>query len=138
MAARAHDVAALAIKGQSAALNFPELAGLLPRPASSSPKDIQAAASLAASTVGYSTAVEASEEDESNSDDNLVPNSSGDDCFDDTFRGLPDLLHGISSRVDGFGPSVLTWRLENEVVSGFQHHHHHEEDLFPTWNCYYN
>ncbi|KAI9075942.1 hypothetical protein K1719_042098 [Acacia pycnantha] len=48
MAARAHDVAALAIKGQSAFLNFPELAHQLPRPASSAPKDIQAAASKAA------------------------------------------------------------------------------------------
>ncbi|XP_038982414.1 ethylene-responsive transcription factor ERF034-like [Phoenix dactylifera] len=48
MAARAHDVAALAIKGQSAHLNFPELAGRLPRPATASPKDIQAAAALAA------------------------------------------------------------------------------------------
>ncbi|KAJ6871879.1 ethylene-responsive transcription factor ERF034 [Populus alba x Populus x berolinensis] len=44
MAARAHDVAALAIKGGSAYLNFPELVDELPRPLSKSPKDIQAAA----------------------------------------------------------------------------------------------
>lgn len=48
MAARAHDVAALAIKGQNAFLNFPELAHLLPRPASTCPKDIQTAAAKAA------------------------------------------------------------------------------------------
>ncbi|AEC10488.1 unnamed protein product [Arabidopsis thaliana] len=48
MAARAHDVAALAIKGTTAYLNFPKLAGELPRPVTNSPKDIQAAASLAA------------------------------------------------------------------------------------------
>ncbi|WOL05635.1 ethylene-responsive transcription factor [Canna indica] len=48
MAARAHDVAAMTIKGQSAHLNFPELAAKLPRPATAAPKDIQAAAALAA------------------------------------------------------------------------------------------
>ncbi|KAL8504086.1 hypothetical protein ACS0TY_022715 [Phlomoides rotata] len=48
MAARAHDVAALSIKGASATLNFPELAGALPRPASRSPRDVQAAAAKAA------------------------------------------------------------------------------------------
>ncbi|GKV11697.1 hypothetical protein SLEP1_g22925 [Rubroshorea leprosula] len=48
MAARAHDVAALSIKGDSAILNFPELAGSLPRPASNSPRDVQAAAAKAA------------------------------------------------------------------------------------------
>lgn len=51
MAARAHDVAALAIKGSSAVINFPELASVLPRPASSSPHDIQAAAAEAAAMV---------------------------------------------------------------------------------------
>lgn len=49
MAARAHDVAALSIKGNSAILNFPELAGSLPRPSSNSPRDVQAAAAKAAS-----------------------------------------------------------------------------------------
>ncbi|KAF3969029.1 hypothetical protein ACB098_01G174800 [Castanea mollissima] len=53
MAARAHDVAALSIKGNSAILNFPELAGSLPRPASNSPRDVQAAASKAASMVDF-------------------------------------------------------------------------------------
>ncbi|KAG9449170.1 hypothetical protein H6P81_009135 [Aristolochia fimbriata] len=48
MAARAHDVAALSIKGNSAILNFPELAESLPRPATLSPRDVQAAAAKAA------------------------------------------------------------------------------------------
>ncbi|XP_019179825.1 PREDICTED: dehydration-responsive element-binding protein 3-like [Ipomoea nil] len=48
MAARAHDVAALSVKGKSAVLNFPELSDLLPRPATSAPRDIQAAALRAA------------------------------------------------------------------------------------------
>lgn len=48
MAARAHDVAALSIKGDSAILNFPHLAHSLPRPVSLSPRDVQAAAAKAA------------------------------------------------------------------------------------------
>ncbi|KAK2392386.1 hypothetical protein P8452_29298 [Trifolium repens] len=48
MAARAHDVAALSIKGSGAILNFPELANSLPRPASLAPRDVQAAATKAA------------------------------------------------------------------------------------------
>ncbi|CAM0903483.1 unnamed protein product [Alopecurus aequalis] len=50
MAARAHDVAAIAIKGRAAHLNFPERAHELPRAASAAPKDVQAAAALAAAT----------------------------------------------------------------------------------------
>ncbi|KAJ1409839.1 DNA-binding domain superfamily [Sesbania bispinosa] len=48
MAARAHDVAALSIKGNSAILNFPDLVNSLPRPASLAPRDVQAAAAKAA------------------------------------------------------------------------------------------
>ncbi|KAI4322381.1 hypothetical protein L6164_022084 [Bauhinia variegata] len=48
MAARAHDVAALALRGSSAVLNFTDSADLLPVARSSSPEDIRAAASKAA------------------------------------------------------------------------------------------
>ncbi|CAN6238860.1 unnamed protein product [Urochloa humidicola] len=48
MAARAHDVAALAIKGRAAHLNFPEMSRELPRAASAAPEDVRAAAALAA------------------------------------------------------------------------------------------
>nr|AWV55520.1 DRE/CRT-binding factor 3 [Solanum melongena] len=48
MAARAHDVAALALRGRSACLNFADSAGRLPRPASTDTKDIQKAAAEAA------------------------------------------------------------------------------------------
>lgn len=48
MAAAAHDVAALFLRGSSARLNFPEIAGKLPRPSSSDPNDIRLAALQAA------------------------------------------------------------------------------------------
>ncbi|OMO68257.1 hypothetical protein COLO4_29801 [Corchorus olitorius] len=59
-AARAYDAAALALKGDAASFNFPELASTLPRACSSSIRDIQLAAVEAAeafedSTVSKST-----------------------------------------------------------------------------------
>ncbi|GLJ50719.1 hypothetical protein SUGI_1080500 [Cryptomeria japonica] len=48
MAARAHDVAAFALRGESANFNFPDLIHSLPCPATSSATDIQAAAVEAA------------------------------------------------------------------------------------------
>ncbi|XP_010447343.1 PREDICTED: ethylene-responsive transcription factor ERF043-like [Camelina sativa] len=48
MAMRAHDVAAMSIKGTSAILNFPELSDFLPKPVSLSPRDVRAAATKAA------------------------------------------------------------------------------------------
>ncbi|CAN6272040.1 unnamed protein product [Urochloa humidicola] len=51
MAARAHDAAALVVKGPAAVLNFPDMAAELPRPASAAPRDVQAAAARAAAMV---------------------------------------------------------------------------------------
>ncbi|MFS7909624.1 putative transcription factor AP2-EREBP family [Helianthus anomalus] len=53
MAAKAHDVAALSIKGNSAILNFPELKDSLPRPVSLSPRHVQEAAAKAATMLEF-------------------------------------------------------------------------------------
>ncbi|CAM8967478.1 unnamed protein product [Rhodiola kirilowii] len=71
MAARAHDVAAMSIKGANAILNFPELASSLPRPLSKSPRDVQAAAAKAAAMdqVNLSPSLPASSITSSSADD---------------------------------------------------------------------
>ncbi|XP_073152442.1 ethylene-responsive transcription factor ERF039-like [Henckelia pumila] len=86
MAARAHDVAALAIKGASAHLNFPHLACKLPRAVSTSAKDIQAAAAKAAVATTFF--------DEPSSELILGLDSMGESLNggDDTFVDLPDLV----------------------------------------------
>lgn len=105
MAARAHDVASLAIKGTTPFLNFPELASLLPRPATTSPRDIQAAAKAAAINFRHQSHHHHEEEilledkvDElslamsSSESHHIEDDSSLMGYEDDTFFDLPDLL----------------------------------------------
>ncbi|KAL6279996.1 hypothetical protein ACE6H2_016877 [Prunus campanulata] len=119
MAARAHDVAALTIKGRSAVLNFPELAQELPRPASASAKDIQAAAAKAAAlnhpiSCSSSSSPEADAETEAELSQHrqAVPDTqdsstSPSNNNDDTFFDLPDLLLDFGHHRDhGFCFSV--------------------------------
>ncbi|PWZ24638.1 Dehydration-responsive element-binding protein 3 [Zea mays] len=86
MAARAHDVAALAIKGRAAHLNFPGMSHELPRAASAAPEDVRAAAALAAAMEMESVAPPTPPGDSSHSalnDENEEPaasSSSGNDA----------------------------------------------------------
>ncbi|XP_075487836.1 dehydration-responsive element-binding protein 3-like [Primulina tabacum] len=105
MAARAHDVAALSIKGTSAVLNFPELMAVLPRPVSLSPRDVQAAAVKAA----------AMEEFDLLSSSSCIPSSSA-----------TDLTTELSELVElpSLGPSLLELKnefvhVDNSVVDGW-------------------
>ncbi|KAM1034369.1 hypothetical protein PS1_038054 [Malus domestica] len=116
MAARAHDVAALTIKGSSAVLNFPDLAQELPIPASASPKDIQAAAAKAAALTYPSSSLEQEAEVETELISQAVHDSSPHDSSstspstnynDDMFFDLPDLLLDVGHHSDhGFIFSV--------------------------------
>nr|GEZ55580.1 ethylene-responsive transcription factor ERF039-like [Tanacetum cinerariifolium] len=132
MAARAHDVAAIAIKGASAYLNFPELAHLLPKPVTRSPKDIQvAAAKAAAMTCGdlgaeqnsqpmlshsHSTSTLSSE----NTNDGAEPDSRETMVSDDdTFFDLPDLFLHHSDLSDGFFYDA-SWQLVAGVDAGLR------------------
>ncbi|KAJ1272145.1 hypothetical protein BS78_06G180600 [Paspalum vaginatum] len=128
MAARAHDVAALAIKGRSAHLNFPGLAHLLPRPATASPKDVQAAATLAAaadfpSSPAAGANAKSPESGSGSSDGASAPASpsppppppqrrDAEPDPDDALFDLPDLLLDLRCG----GPS--SWAVDDDVAGG--------------------
>ncbi|GLT39598.1 hypothetical protein SLA2020_137800 [Shorea laevis] len=129
MAARAHDVAALAIKGRSAYLNFPDLVQELPRPVSTSPKDIQAAAAKAAAAKGAaatslqrqrsiedaereSSPTELPVSDSSRSSGNVrEASNSASINDDDALFDLPDLSTDVMDRSDGFCYYSSSWQL---------------------------
>jgi len=151
MAARAHDVAALAIKGHSAYLNFPNLAQNLPRPSTTSPKDIQVAAAKAAAIVfeeikeccqgendqqqnqdqdqdqvSFSTLSSIDNVQESNSSSPSSTATTNDD-IDDTLFDLPDLF---PDGKNGFLSYSSSWHL-CAVDSGLR-----LEEQLSSWEYY--
>lgn len=99
MAARAHDVAAISIKGKSAFLNFPNLASSLPQPASLSPRDIQAAAAAAAADFRL---------DDENASENNAEAANNDDEATDASNGVATVAEAACEVV-----STSAW------ISGF-------------------
>ncbi|PHU28516.1 Ethylene-responsive transcription factor [Capsicum chinense] len=102
MAARAHDVAAIAIKGHLAMLNFPELAHQFPKPASKCAKDIQSAAAKAAALdISPRNCMEQESKGELME---VVPCSPDEEreTNEDPFLDLPDLLMDLTQEFDEF------------------------------------
>ncbi|KAF8765492.1 hypothetical protein HU200_008640 [Digitaria exilis] len=105
MAARAHDVAALAIKGPARAaahLNFPEMSHALPRAASAAPDNVRAAAALAAAMEMTSTAV-APAAAASSDDESSRGGAAGNDEDDEEDEAEPAASAASSSSSSGSG-----------------------------------
>jgi hypothetical protein len=115
MAARAHDVAALAIKGaRDAHLNFPGLARLLPRPATAAPKDVQAAAALAAAADFPGAGGANAESPESGGSASDGAPQDAEPSPDDALFDLPDLL---PADLRCCGPPS-SWPVDDDVACG--------------------
>ncbi|KAL6640960.1 hypothetical protein ACP70R_019141 [Stipagrostis hirtigluma subsp. patula] len=98
-AARAHDAAALAVKGARAArLNFPEIAHQLPRAASAAPDDVRAAAALAAAMV-----VPAAPPPSAASSDSSSSSHHGAGNAEEDQEAAPSSEHGTMPQPDGHG-----------------------------------
>ncbi|WKA03730.1 hypothetical protein VitviT2T_021820 [Vitis vinifera] len=129
MAALAHDVASLSLKGHTAYLNFPELAQGLPRPTTASPKDIRAAA-VKAATLHYPRSHEPHQaalmgpySSGPSVRSNILQESSTSPITedDDAFLDLPDLFPELP---DPFlDVSHLELAGTEPIITRFDHHH---------------
>ncbi|KAL8054323.1 hypothetical protein ABFX02_05G129900 [Erythranthe guttata] len=121
MAARAHDVAALSIKGASATLNFPELAAALPRPVSLSPRDVQAAAAKAAAMEKFDDLPSPSTTTSSSSSSSLSSLVSSVDLSTESEEELSEIvqLPSLGSYFDSVGLRSDFVYIDNAAVEGW-------------------
>ncbi|KAL9683633.1 hypothetical protein QQ045_015458 [Rhodiola kirilowii] len=119
MAARAHDVAALALRGLKSCLNFADSAWRLPVPVSTNPEDIQRAAAEAAAM--FSTEDDAEEADEEiNVDEQSMISTIYEDAFDkNNCEGQCEELsfYGIDDEATFDMPGLLNHMAEGMLLS---------------------
>ncbi|KAK9059192.1 hypothetical protein SSX86_021811 [Deinandra increscens subsp. villosa] len=120
MAARAHDVAAIAIKGKSAILNFPHLAHELPKPVSTSPSDIRDAALKAAASSSIISPRNMDSSNNRQAELELSVRNFPTTC-DDIFLDLPDLFMGPHEEMVfdlGYRIDRVSFSLPENVAGG--------------------
>ncbi|KAM7272525.1 hypothetical protein ACFE04_027188 [Oxalis oulophora] len=116
MAARAHDVAAIALRGRSACLNFADSAWRLPVPASTEPKDIQKAAAEAAEAFRPSQADDQEEEEMADTDTIVVEQTSSSSSeFYEWDDEMPGYYHNMAAAM-GLPPPQYGYSMENDDV----------------------
>ncbi|GAA0166314.1 hypothetical protein Leryth_006881 [Lithospermum erythrorhizon] len=135
MAARAHDVAAIALRGKSACLNFADSAWRLPMPASGETKDIQKAAAEAAEAFRPSVEVNEAEtlkqiEQLPSSEDGNVINeeafSPKDNIFsskDNMFFMDEDEMFGMPRLISSMAEALMLPPPIHDIEEEAQEHH---------------
>lgn len=113
MAARAYDSAAFFLKGNSASLNFPEEVEFLPRPLSSSRRDIQSAASKAAHQRSHH------HQQQQEQLHGVTPSSSSSTRMNENniINNSDDNIISGNNNVNDFSIEMMEWWKEEECVS---------------------
>ncbi|XP_010686196.2 dehydration-responsive element-binding protein 1B [Beta vulgaris subsp. vulgaris] len=101
LAARAHDVAALALKGDKAALNFPDSAWLVSRAKSTSARDIRLAAFQATRSELHSSLITTRDNETEAANVKYMENS-GEELFVDE-----EVIFNMPSFIDGMAQGML-------------------------------
>lgn len=119
MAARAHDVAAIALKGRSACLNFADSVWRLPVPVSASAKDIQKAAAEAAEIFRLSESDPSEEMSGQNLEDSFGESPENVVYVDEeAVFGMAGLLVNMAEGLMVPPPPPLEWIGDEDVFLG--------------------